>query len=82
MQKLLTVRIDADLLQELRLATVARGTTMAEIVRGSLTEWLQSNPAPQISRGARAKASATAAAPAARRGASRTAPANAKRSRS
>lgn len=81
MQKLLTVRIDADLLQELRLATVARGTTMAEIVRGSLTEWLQANPAPQISR-SRSKAAATASVPAARRGASRTAPANAKRSRS
>ena len=54
MQKLLTVRIDADLLQELRLATVARGTTMAEIVRTSLTEWLQQNPAPQMSgRGAK-----------------------------
>jgi hypothetical protein len=48
MQKLLTVRIDADLLQELRLATVARGTTMAEIVRNSLEEWLSQNPPPQM----------------------------------
>ncbi|MCC6548393.1 hypothetical protein IT570_14640 [Candidatus Sumerlaeota bacterium] len=40
MQKLLTVRIDGNMLQRLRLATVQRDTTIAEVVRQGLEEWL------------------------------------------
>lgn len=46
MQKLLTVRIEEELHQKLRLSTVAHETTVAEIVRKSLEEWLVKNPAP------------------------------------
>ena len=44
MSNLLTVRLDADLHNKLRLATVTRGTTMAEVVREGLEAWLKSNP--------------------------------------
>lgn len=44
MQKLLTVRIDGSLLQRLRVATVQRDTTIAEVVRQGLDEWLSKNP--------------------------------------
>jgi len=46
-QKLLTVRIDEGFLQQLRVATVARETTIAHIVRSALAEWLKDNPLPK-----------------------------------
>lgn len=44
--KLLTVRLESGFLRELRLATVAHETTMAEVVRAALADWLKRNPAP------------------------------------
>ena len=46
MQKLLTVRIDGALLQRLRVATVQRDTTIAQVVRQGLEEWLAKGCAP------------------------------------
>ena len=46
-QKLLTVRIEEAFLQQLRVATVARDTTIAHIVRTALADWLKSNPVPK-----------------------------------
>ncbi|MCC7392632.1 hypothetical protein IT571_09790 [Candidatus Sumerlaeota bacterium] len=54
MQKLLTVRIDGALLQRLRVATVQRDTTIAQVVRQGLEEWLAKG-------GTRAAASAKSA---------------------
>jgi DNA gyrase/topoisomerase IV subunit B len=45
MSNLLTVRLEPDLHNKLRLATVTRGTTMAQVVREGLEAWLKSNPA-------------------------------------
>lgn len=45
MQKLLTVRIDGSILQKLRVATVSRDTTIADVVRQGLSDWLAKNPA-------------------------------------
>lgn len=42
--KLLTVRIDGEQLQQLRLATVAHGVTMAQIVRCALSQWAKEHP--------------------------------------
>ncbi|MBI1290395.1 hypothetical protein GC173_04035 [bacterium] len=56
-QKLLTVRLEEDFHQKVRMATIAHETTMAEVVRAALEAWLKTN-------GAKPKKAAPAAKPA------------------
>jgi plasmid stability protein len=43
-QKLLTVRVDADFHQQLKVRTAAHGTNLTDVVRGLLAHWLESHP--------------------------------------
>lgn len=58
MDKLLTVRIDQDLLQDVKMATVSNETTIAEVVREALRKYVASNPGRGGSRAPKAKAAA------------------------
>lgn len=74
MNKLLTVRIDSELHQKAKLATIAQETTIADVVRDALRAYVQKVPAAKGPKAAK-PAARKAAKPAAKKAPAKKAPA-------
>jgi len=48
MAKLITIKLSDEVHQAVRLSTVVNNTSITEVVREALTEWLQKHPAPKL----------------------------------